>query len=100
MTKKEFIAQIDAIIWAETPEQQKKLINELYKNASAKNCNLQNVSNSLRNVVVQSHQFYTTGKFHRYIDINGETFALVELDSGYLYDYSLNNHRLKFCNDY
>lgn len=32
MKKKEFIARIDAIIWAETPEQQKKLINELYKN--------------------------------------------------------------------
>ena len=47
MTKKEFTAKIDAIIWAETPEQQKMLINELYKNTAAKNCNLQNVSSRI-----------------------------------------------------
>jgi len=46
MNKKEFTAFIDTIIWAETPEQQKKLINKLHKNTAAKNCNLQSITKS------------------------------------------------------
>jgi len=37
MTKKDFKEKVDAIIYAETPEIQAKLINSLYKEMSSKN---------------------------------------------------------------
>lgn len=53
----------------------------------------------LRPVEINSHYFYITGLFHRYMDKNGKTYALVESKDGTLSDYDLQTYQLKFTDN-
>ena len=54
------------------------------------------VSSSLPSVDVSSNQFFINGLFHRYIDIKGITYALVEINNGSLEKYDLSVYSLRF----
>ena len=50
----------------------------------------------LRKVEVNSHGFFTTGLFHRWSDIDGETHALIESKDGILKHYPIKGYWFKF----
>lgn len=73
--------------------------NQKHDEQSNGNASLAGVTNWLRKVTVTGHKTHIMGYFHRYIDKDGETFALIELDNGEVHKFSVNEYFLIFRNN-